>query len=316
MKGITHFTAGVALASCFPSTVQAGADGNPIPFLLGGICGLLPDTLDFKLLRFLHHHDIEVIPDPSNPDPGLIANAMARAIHHTCETGRHTRIQLHTSQPAAGLWHQFRITLNGASRRLTVTHTGVVNTSRQPVPGHPPPAGEATVALPCTLITDYTATTEMDIFSGPSFAFHPLPDGRIDSRFIPWHRQWTHSLPVAAAAGLAVASLLGPVPGCIAAGAWALHAGVDQLGFMGSNLLFPFTRRRLPGLQWIASGNSLANLGAVWFSCLLVYWNLARMSSGSAAPSLVHLILYGTVIPLAIAAWLRRRLEDRRPPAH
>lgn len=311
MKGIAHFTLGVAFASCFPAAVQAGADGNPLCFILGGVCGLLPDTLDFKLLRFLHAHDMEVIPDPSRPDPALIADALAGAICRTSDTRKTTRIQLHTSQPGAGLWHQFRITLDGPGRRVVVAHTGIVTTSRNLVPDQPQPPAEAAANLPCAVTTDYAATTEMDIFSGPSFAFEPLPDGRVHARFIPWHRYWTHSLPVAAAAGLIVGGGLGSTAGIIAGGAWALHALLDQCGFMGSNLFYPFTSRRMPGLQWIASANTLANLGAVWLSCLVVYWNLARLVSGVPAPSLVHLLLYAGAIPLVMAAWLQRRLKPR-----
>jgi membrane-bound metal-dependent hydrolase YbcI (DUF457 family) len=309
MKGITHFTVGVAFASCFPAAVHAGADGHPLAFILGGVCGLMPDTLDFKLLRFLHPHDVEVIPDPSRPDPALLATALAEAIGRTHETRKTTRIQLHTSQPGAGLWHQFRITLNGPAKRLVVAYTGIVTTSRHPVPDQPHPPAEAVAALPCAVATDYTATTEMDIFSGPSFDFEPRSDGRVQARFIPWHRHWSHSLPVAGAIGLALGWNLGWTAGVIAGGAWALHALLDQCGFMGSNLLFPFTHRRTQGLQWIASSDTLANLGVVWLSCLVVYWNLARLAPAVPAPSLVHLLLYAGALPLALAAWLQRKME-------
>ena len=52
MKGITHFTIGVAAASCVPVAVETAASGNPLYFILGGIFGLLPDTIDFKLYRY------------------------------------------------------------------------------------------------------------------------------------------------------------------------------------------------------------------------------------------------------------------------
>jgi membrane-bound metal-dependent hydrolase YbcI (DUF457 family) len=311
MKGITHFTVGIAFASCFPSAVQAGADGNPVFFILGGVCGLLPDTLDFKLLRFLHRHAMEVVTDPSSPDPSLIANALAHAITRTHETGKTSRIQLHTSQPGIGLWHQFRITLNNPARLVNVTHTGIVTTSRHLIHNQPHPPSEVSIPLPCAVTSDYTATTEMDIFSGPSYAFEPLPDGRVQARFIPWHRHWTHSIPVALVVGVIAGGLINPVAGVIAGGAWTLHALLDQCGFMGSNLLYPFTRRRSPGLQWVASGSTLGNLCVIWLSCLLVYWNLANGAPGS--PSLVHLLLYAGALPLTLAAWLNRRLLSSTP---
>ena len=60
MKGIAHFTAGVAAASFFPGAVAAAVDGNPLYFVLGGVCGLLPDTLDFKFGRFFYRHQVEI----------------------------------------------------------------------------------------------------------------------------------------------------------------------------------------------------------------------------------------------------------------
>ena len=71
MKGITHFAAGVAVASCFPQAVQAGTEGSPLYFILGGAAGLIADTLDFKFFRFVYRHDLEVIPDPLRPDPQM-----------------------------------------------------------------------------------------------------------------------------------------------------------------------------------------------------------------------------------------------------
>jgi hypothetical protein len=51
MKGISHFITGVALATFFPEVAQAGAHGSLLP-MLGGIGGILPDTLDFKFARY------------------------------------------------------------------------------------------------------------------------------------------------------------------------------------------------------------------------------------------------------------------------
>jgi len=46
---------------------SAPAPPQSLYFLLGGIFGLLPDTLDFKFYRFFIKHDIEVAPDPLKP---------------------------------------------------------------------------------------------------------------------------------------------------------------------------------------------------------------------------------------------------------
>jgi len=308
MKGITHFTVGVTLASCLPQAVQAGSDGNPLLFILGGIFGLLPDTLDFKILRFLHRHDVEIVPDPSRPDPALIAEALAGSIRRARITGRPVRVKLHSSAPGAGLWHRFRVTLPAAGNRVAVGYEGVVNTSQEMARHAPHPRAAAEADLPCAVTTDYTATTTVDILDGPSYAMEPLGDGRVAIRFIPWHRHWTHGLPVAAVIGGALGWWLGPAAGLIGGGAYALHALADQCGHMGSNLFFPFTRRRSPGLQWVRSGSTLANLGVVWIACLVIYWNLARAGQADRAPGLPGLLVLFGFLPLAAAAWCRRRL--------
>jgi hypothetical protein len=58
MKGIAHFITGVALATFFPEVVQSGAQGSLLP-MLGGIAGILPDTLDFKFARYLDRIELK-----------------------------------------------------------------------------------------------------------------------------------------------------------------------------------------------------------------------------------------------------------------
>ncbi len=54
MKGFSHFMSGVAVASFCPWSIDAALQGNPLFFVLGGACGILPDTLDFKVYRFFY----------------------------------------------------------------------------------------------------------------------------------------------------------------------------------------------------------------------------------------------------------------------
>ena len=73
MKGIAHFVGGIAVASAFPSAVKAAEMGSGIYLLAGGVFGLLPDTLDFKIGRYFCGFDIEVAPDSIGTlRPGLI----------------------------------------------------------------------------------------------------------------------------------------------------------------------------------------------------------------------------------------------------
>ena len=312
MKGISHFSAGIALASCFPRAVDAAAAGNPLYFILGGVCGLLPDTIDFKFLRFFYRHDMEVVPDPNRPDPLLMAQAVAHAVHRAKASGRRVRIKIDTTLAGSGLWHQYRLRFDIPNRRITVAFTGIVTTSRTPAARQLFKPAEASVPLECGVALDYTASNDIDIFEGPVFCMEPQADGRVCARFIPWHRQWSHSLTAAAGLGSLVAAVWGGIAGVVAGGAFALHALVDQTGIMGSNLFPPLTRRRVPGLQWVRSDHALANFGVVWVSALLTYWNVARLAPVlDPAPSLAKLTAYGAVLPLAGAALISRRLRAR-----
>jgi membrane-bound metal-dependent hydrolase YbcI (DUF457 family) len=121
-----------------------------------------------------------------------------------------------------------------------------------------------------------------------------MPDGRVRIEFLPWHRVWSHSLVLAAVLGLAVAVMLGPLAGWVAGLGYAAHVLEDQLGYLGSNLFWPFTRRRSDGLHLIHSGDAIPNAVTVWVSLSLLLLNLDR---GRAAP----LIEAGPYIAFAVA---------------
>ncbi|GAH71620.1 unnamed protein product, partial [marine sediment metagenome] len=57
MKGLTHFTVGAAVATCFPQAVDMALNNYSVILALGGVFGILPDTLDFKLAMFLEEND-------------------------------------------------------------------------------------------------------------------------------------------------------------------------------------------------------------------------------------------------------------------
>jgi membrane-bound metal-dependent hydrolase YbcI (DUF457 family) len=161
------------------------------------------------------------------------------------------------------------------------------------------------------LVIGYEARVEVTILDGPMLAFEPLPDGRVRIDFIPWHRAWSHSLVLAAAAGLLLAPAAGWLTGLTAFSGWAAHALADQLGFLGSALFYPFSRKRLPGFQLTKSGDSLSNLSLVWLSVLLIFWNLARFSHPPVPLNGSQLLVGGGMLPLALLFLLnKRRVPD------
>ncbi len=306
MKGISHFTSGVAMASFFPWAIEAAQNGDPLYFILGGAFGILPDTLDFKVYRFFYKHDVYIEPDPTNPDPQAIADALAEAIGQAAHREKMVRVKLSTIRMGADYWQQYVVRFDPKNQEVLVRFGPVVNTGQVPVPmenREEKPVGRA--PLPSPIVQTYDATTRVDIFDGPTFGFATNKDDEVTIHFLPWHREWTHSLGWLIWDWRAAAVIVA---------AYSVHVLEDQLGFMGSNLFFPFTKIRFPGLHWMRSGDALPNFGAVWISCLLIFWNLYRaMGSSVYSFGFLHLLLYGLVLPvgvfLLLLKWMTRKDE-------
>jgi hypothetical protein len=317
MKGIAHFSIGVALASCFPAAVESGAGGNPLYFLLGGACGLLPDTLDFRLARFLKKRDVHVRPDPLKPDPQLIADAAALAVNRAHAEGRPVSLFLDTVRLGTDIWQSYAVRFDPAQRRVVAAYGEAIHTDESVV-APAPSKREGSAPLECGVLLEYMATTKIGPFDGSLLEMEPLRDGRVMPKFIPWHRLWSHSLVVAGAVGAVVGLLARDwLAGAVAGGAWAAHALADQLGFLGSCLLYPLRKRRYQGLKWAHSGSTLPNLLAVWLSCAVIFWNLYAASGVPIRGlNLLSYLSYAICLPvgamLAARRWLREKNPTRR----
>jgi hypothetical protein len=316
VKGISHFSIGVALASCVPGTIAAGAQGNPLYFILGGVFGLLPDTVDFRIARYLYKHDVEVAPDPDALDPGMVARALSDAVQRAHDSARPVTVKLHTAQVGADAWQSYRVRFRRRERRVEVGVGPVVDTGQVPLSAPTDGGRKAGSALGCGVRLQYEAETVVDIFDGPVFRMVPRDDGTVLVQFIPWHRQWSHSLSAVLLAGLGVGALLGATAGLVAGGALLAHVLADQLGHMGSSLLYPWSRRRIEGLKWAHSGDAFSNIAAVWLSCLLVFWNLYRATPGLEPLHPVKPLAFGVLLPAAVPClwrWWGNVLARRRP---
>jgi membrane-bound metal-dependent hydrolase YbcI (DUF457 family) len=333
MKGIAHFTTGVAAASFFPFAVEAAQAGNPLYFVLGGAFGILPDTLDFKFYRYFYHHDVTITPDPLEQNPQMIADQLAAAVGRGREMERGCRVKLNSIQMGADLWQQYIVKFDPEGGEVLVRFGPIVNTGQVPVPGtlpEHPLVGRA--KLPCAIEQHYDATTKVDIFDGPSFLFERGAGDRVEIEFLPWHRSWTHSFPVALAFGMIIwllwglwqwiahASPSGFVQGWRALAVTVLgfagHLLEDQLGFMGSNLFAPFTRKRSKGLHIMRSGDAFPNFLTVWMCMTLIFWNLYRAMPDPAFEfNFMQLILYSCIIPIGIFGILFKLANLRRHPA-
>ena len=168
MKGFTHFISGVAIASCFPEAVIAASAGNPLYFILGGFGGILPDTIDFKFVRFLYRVDIEVQPDPSGFDAQMVADGIGMSIREASVRNRPIRLKLNTVRVGADAWQQYRIDFDVIERCIQVQEGPIVNTGQQPIR---PARGDSKgrVSVEPELCLDYEAIVMVDIFDGPIF---------------------------------------------------------------------------------------------------------------------------------------------------
>ncbi len=329
MKGFTHFISATALASCVPGVAEYAVVNTSYILVLGGVFGLLPDTLDFKLNRFLHRFD-EMFDPGQEPDPNAIAAAIARNIERAIAENRTINLHLYTIKLSADLWREYSIIFDDDKREIIVEIGPVVNTGKVPVPDSRPNEnrlGRAQVS--CSFKQTYATRTHVSIFSGPSFGFKPR-HGYIDVQFIPWHRGWTHSLTFGLLLGAIVWSIVALVHHAWLYPAWMFGAVVtlgfwthifeDQLGFLGSNLFFPFTSDRSAGFKTMHANDALPNFLTVWLSVVLLFWNLYRVAPAGMVPVHIngwHYLLYCVVLPVAllIGGSLLLKRSSSPPPA-
>lgn len=316
MKGITHFVVGVATASCFPAVVVAAGSGSVSHFLLGGIAGLLPDTIDFKFIRFFAEHDILVVSDPLEPDASAIADAIAYAMNKAHETHRSVYIRLNTIPIGSDEWLRYHVRFvaypeeapgHGARWAVSVSFGPIVDGGGLPIATHEAVKVQSSERwLPCRVGIEYEASLTIDILEGPLLEMHPSDDGRIVPILIPWHRRFSHSIAACMIVSLCTALLLSPTHGMIVFFAYGAHIAVDQLGYMGSSLFFPFIRGRVRGMRITHSGDGFWNFFLVWAPCLLISWNLMRLSDVSLdMPGFGQVLLFGGVIPISLVAFVR-----------
>jgi membrane-bound metal-dependent hydrolase YbcI (DUF457 family) len=307
VKGIAHFVTGVAVATFFPEVVQGAVQNLAFGPVLGGLAGLLPDTLDFKFVRYLERRDGEIDPakittEAGQPDPQAIAGRIATAMDLAYQSGKRVKVHLHTLRLGAGLWRQYYISFDLDHDEVVVDLGPVVTTGQVSLAGSEIPgagAGRARVQAP--ILHTYEGEIAIDILSGPSLAFEKAGDA-VRVTFLPWHRAWTHSIFLMALLGI-VGLWIGPGYGLVMALAVLAHIVVDQMGYMGSNLLFPLTRQRTPGWKWFHSGEAIPNFLAVWISLAVILLNLDRFSAAPLIPPLPYLLITLVLPCLSLIGW-------------
>ncbi len=301
MKGIGHFLTGIAVATCFPEAMRATLDDNSLIILMGGAFGLLPDTLDFRMGRYLWKQDYTFTPDLDHLDAQPIADMVAKAIDEAHDQQKMVRVKLHTLKVSANYHRTYSIKID-PDRKVVHAEIGPLKTMGQVMGGggHLPnsvPEGEpghgkmvAEAPYRAEMNNPYHARTTVGIFSGPDFSFVP-DNGKVRMDFIPWHRTWAHSPFVGVLCGL-LGWLLYGLLGVSEHGAAAFttplaltafgvgtlafwgHTFVDQFGVLGSVLFWPFSDKRSSGFKWTHAASVLGNITLNYCCIAIVMWNL------------------------------------------
>lgn len=329
MKGITHFMTGVAASSFFGGAVQMAGYQKSWIMLLGGIFGIMADTLDFKFYSFFSRDDHQIDPDPLEPDAAAIAADIGRAIEQAWDENRMVKVKCHTVRLGADLWRQYVLGFDAAKSEVVVVINPIVTTSQIPFLGTEPAEHRVGRYRLRVLLTEtHGRPTVVDIMSGPQLGFRKTGDSVL-VEFIPFHRTWTHSFFigfVAACAAALLASLaagwhIGWYYGLVALAAYWAHLVCDLTGYMGASFFWPFWKKRTAGLRWWKANNPDSNL-IFNYACLVVtIFNLNRFTWADPVRRVGHFIeasplKYFTltlVIPVA-AYLLLGLLFGRRQP--
>lgn len=295
MKGFTHFISGMAVASFFQQAIHMASQEQSFILCLGGLFGILPDTLDFKLAKYFYKSDFEIKPDPNKLDAREIANGIAQAVNKAIETGKGT-VQLHTMQLASNRWRSYQLRFDTKTNEICVDIGPEVDTGQIPFDGtelQDPEKAHARVKVNCEFYQQFDKVSNIAIMTGPCFEFAKREDGKMEIVFLPWHRQWSHSFTLGMLIALIVGIISyicvpeGPNPEMYTLPRWSLypliilfgsmvHIIEDSTGFMGNNLFYPFTKGRTNGLGFMSASEGIPNFFFVWTSVICILFNLDR----------------------------------------
>lgn len=335
MKGFTHFISGIAVASFFPQAVHMASQEQSFILCLGGIFGILPDTLDFKFAKYFYKSDYEVKLDPNDLDAKTIALTIAKAIEKAETEGR-SSVQLHTLQLNSDLWRSYSVGFDSKTSEVVVDIGPLVDTGQIPYLGtelEDPFKAKARVKVNSSFIQQFEKKSTISIMSGPCFEFVKRDEDKIEIVFLPWHRTWSHSFTL----GLLMAFIVGLISFfTISEGAnpelyfiprWmlypliilfgsAVHIIEDSTGFMGNNLFYPFTKDRTNGLGFMSASDALPNFFFVWTSLICILYNLDRLrfNPSENLPAIESpLAFWGWfyVLPVAIMVFLFFREKNK-----
>lgn len=319
MKGFTHFISGMAVASFFPQAVHMAAQEQSFILCLGGIFGILPDTLDFKFGKYFYTADYEVRPVPDKLDAREIAEGVAQAIRKAIKDGRGS-VQLHTMQISSNRWRSYTLGFDAKTSEVCVDIGPEVDTGQNPFLDtelKDESKRSARVKVDCEFFQQFDKKSNISIMTGPAFEFVKRDNGKIEIVFLPWHRTWSHSFTLGMLIALIVGTISyfvvpeGPHPDLYTIPRWLLypliilfgsmvHIIEDSTGFMGNNLFYPFTKDRTNGLGLMSAAEAIPNFLFVWTSVICILFNLDRYSEAPVISSYLNFWGWFYILPILV----------------
>ncbi len=328
MKGLTHFLTGVTVSSFFGGAIEMAAVHKSLIMLLGGVYGIMADTLDFKFGAFFTHEDYFIDPDQNNPDPKKIATQIGKAIEQAYDENRMVKIRCQTIRLGADHWRQYVIKFDAEKGEVVVIINPIVTMSQIPYMGTEPKTnrvGKYKLRVP--LVETHGRPTVVDIMTGPEMGFKPMGD-HVLVEFIPFHRTWSHSFFVGfLAAGVAalIASVtvgwgIGWYYGLVALVAYYAHLIEDVTGYMGAAFFWPFKKVRSKGLKWFKSQDPTSNFIFNYSCVMITVFNMNRFTYVNGDPALGNYIqasplkyfLYTIFIPIGIYLLLGELFGEKK----
>ncbi len=334
MKGLTHFISGIAAASFIPQAVQRSAavrsdvEGAASSFILAlaGLYAIMPDTLDFKIGRYLEKADVDIAPDPRNPNPQAMADAMGRAMDRAWDENREVRVQFRVLQLSADRWQRYFIKFNTDEQSVSVIWSDIVTMSQVPFPGTAPENNTGVYHLKSArLLPGSTRDTTVDIMSGPMYGFRKQGE-YLMADFLPWHRTWSHSYTL----GAFLAILLWPLAlwtgweapwlyPLVAFLGFATHITEDLTGHMGGSLIWPFIKTRTRGLAWFHAADPDPNFVTDYLAVVIIIFNIDRYTTHLiplSAPFYFLIFFVGVMVLYFLPRqFVRKSTVKSAPPA-
>ena len=297
---------------------------NSLILGLGGLFGIMPDTLDFKVGQFFSQADYDVDVDPNNLNPQDMAEQIAKGINDAWETGRYVKVQLYPIRLGVDLWRQYVVKFDGEKNEVVVVINEIVNTSQTPYLGTAPKTNRVgRCRVKGKMLETHGKPSVVDIMSGPQFGFIKRA-GQVEVEFLPWHRTWSHSYVlgfILSSVVWVLASLVagwdkGWLYGLVAFLGYAIHITEDLTGHMGGSLLWPFQKDRTNGLCLFKASNPHANFTVDYIAVTLLLFNLNRFAPRPYfAMGAWQYLLYVIAIPLVIYGLITKIFGERKGEA-